>query len=365
MQIEHKKNTAYYLAFPMVNSSSPESFISGETVSDTAYSKTGAGAWSSLAITDTVSEIASTGVYEIDLTAAELNYDQVIIKMTSTSGADTAFLFDMRDKLVDDLNDLSAADVNAECDTAISDASLATASALSTVDGNVDAILLDSNELQADWTNGGRLDLILDELTTNLDAVEADTQDIQTQIGIAGAGLTDLGGMSTAMQAEVNAECDTAISDASLATASSLATVDSNVDAVLLDTNELQTDWADGGRLDLIIDELTTNVDAIETDTQDIQNTLGSPAGASVSADIAALNDVSVSDVLTTQMTEAYAADGTAPTIAQALFQILSFLQERDVSGTTLTCKRLDGSTTSMTFTLNDGTSPTSITRAS
>ena len=46
-----------------------------------------------------------------------------------------------------------------------------------------------------------------------VDRVEADTQDIQTQIGTAGAGLTDLGGMSTAMQAEVNAEADTALTD--------------------------------------------------------------------------------------------------------------------------------------------------------
>jgi len=35
--------------------------------------------------------------------------------------------------------------------------------------------------------------------------------DVQTQVGTAGAGLTDLGGMSTAMKAEVNAEVDTAL----------------------------------------------------------------------------------------------------------------------------------------------------------
>jgi hypothetical protein len=46
---------------------------------------------------------------------------------------------------------------------------------------------------------------------------------------------------STLTAAAINAECDTAISDASLATATALATVDSNVDAILVDTNELQT----------------------------------------------------------------------------------------------------------------------------
>ena len=37
-------------------------------------------------------------------------------------------------------------------------------------------------------------------------AIQADTDDLQVQIGTAGAGLSDLGGMSTGMQGEVNAE---------------------------------------------------------------------------------------------------------------------------------------------------------------
>jgi len=68
--------------------------------------------------------------------------------------------------------------------------------------------------------------------------------------------------------------------------------------------------------------------------------------------------------VLTKQMTESYAADGTAPTLAQSQFAIQQFLQETNVTGTTLTVKKLDGSTTAMTFTLDDATSPTSLTRA-
>ena len=39
-----------------------------------------------------------------------------------------------------------------------------------------------------------------------VDAIETDTQDLQTQIGTQGANLLDLGGMSTAMKAEINAE---------------------------------------------------------------------------------------------------------------------------------------------------------------
>lgn len=77
------------------------------------------------------------------------------------------------------------------------------------------------------------------------------------------------------------------------------------------------------------------------------------------------LSSTGVDDVLRTALTESYASDGAAGTLSQILFGLQAFLQERSVSGTTLTVKKLDGSTTAMTFTLNDGTSPTSLTRAS
>lgn len=76
------------------------------------------------------------------------------------------------------------------------------------------------------------------------------------------------------------------------------------------------------------------------------------------------LNDISVADILTTAMTESYAADGVAPTLTQALFLIQQMLTEFAISSTTLTAKKLDGSTTAATFTLDDDTNPTSITRA-
>jgi hypothetical protein len=62
-------------------------------------------------------------------------------------------------------------------------------------------------------------------------------------------------------------------------------------------------------------------------------------------------------------MTEAYAADGTAPTLAQCLFLIQQSLHEFSISGTARTVKKLDGSTTAAVFTLDSATSPTSTTR--
>ena len=68
--------------------------------------------------------------------------------------------------------------------------------------------------------------------------------------------------------------------------------------------------------------------------------------------------------VLTTQMTEAYAAAGVAPTLAQAVFYVMQHLRERGISSTTETIKKLDGSTTAATNTINDATNPTSVTAA-
>lgn len=67
---------------------------------------------------------------------------------------------------------------------------------LATVDTVVDGI-------QTDLDNGTDG---LGAIKATADAIETDTQDLQTQIGTAGAGLGDLGGMSTAMKAEVNTE---------------------------------------------------------------------------------------------------------------------------------------------------------------
>lgn len=134
---------------------------------------------------------------------------------------------------------------------------------------------------------------------------------------------------------------------------------------------------------------------------------LGAPAGASVSADIAAVKsdsaailvdtgttlDTAISAILadtgtdgvvvaaasktgyalsttgidalyTRQLTEAYAADGAAPTVAQALMQIQQMLTEFSISSTTMTVKKLDGSTTAFTLTLSDASAPTGLTRA-
>lgn len=101
---------------------------------------------------------------------------------------------------------------------------------------------------------------------------------------------------------------------------------------------------------------------------------LGAGGGYDINADIqgtlsggltAAQVNAEVVDALTVDIiADSVATDGTRPTIAQALLELTRFLMERSVTGTTMTVKKEDGSTSSMTFTLNDATTPTAITRA-
>ena len=121
-------------------------------------------------------------------------------------------------------------------------------------------------------------------ITASTGRVTAGTVIDKAGYSISGT-LTTLDGLNNLSAADVNAQCDTAISDAALATAASLATVDSNVDAILVDTNELQTnqgDWATATGFATAADLVTVdaNVDAILVDT-----------GTTIPAQITALND--------------------------------------------------------------------------
>lgn len=62
--------------------------------------------------------------------------------------------------------------------------------------------------------------------------------------------------------------------------------------------------------------------------------------------------------------TEAYATNGSVPTFAQMMFMLWAATTEFSISGTTITSQKLDGVTAAMTWTLNDGTNPTSRVRA-
>jgi hypothetical protein len=66
----------------------------------------------------------------------------------------------------------------------------------------------------------------------------------------------------------------------------------------------------------------------------------------------------------TSPLTEAYASKGAALTLASALYGMHQQLGERSTSGTTITVKKRDQSTTAQTFMLDDATTTTSIAQA-
>ncbi len=222
--------------------------------------------------------------------------------------------------------DLSAAAVNAEVDTAIADAALATAANLSTVAGYLDteiaAILADTNELQTDWVNGGRLDLILDArasqasvdtidgivddilvdtgttLQGELDGIQADTEDIQARLPaalVSGRIDASVGAMASGVltataiaadaitAAKVAADVTTEL-QSGLATASALATVagylDTEIASILSDTTTIK------GTTDKLDDTLEDDAGTFRFTTNALEQ---APTGGSApsAADIA------------------------------------------------------------------------------
>jgi len=306
MQITHKKNTAYYLAFPMVDTTSPESFKSGETVLDTGYYKDGAGAWTSLPIVDTVVEISSTGVYEVTLSAAEMNHDQVIIKMVSTNGADTAFLFDLRD----------------EVDLGVAGAGLTAVPWNASWDAEVESECNDALVAQK-----------LDHLVAVADADDPVDNSIVAKIANAAGDWSSFTPATDALSSLY------VVTDGT-ATDAALALVDTTAIKAVTD----QMAFTVANQLD---------ANALSTGTDSIDAAAISTGGANAIADA----------LLARQITESYATDGSQPTVAQMQYMLWSALAQFAISGTTMSCKKLDGTTQSMTFLLDSDTSPTSRTR--
>ena len=232
----------------------------------------------------------------------------------------------------------------------------------------------------------------VDAIDTVVDAVLVDTGTtldgkINTIDGIVDAILVDTG---TTLDGKLNTIDDF---------------LDTEVAAILADTNELQTDWANGGRLDALIDTIIAGVNVTTIEGADATDAVQTSAGAALIAynldhlmktavasngDMTAeITDGSVLSNLmtktgdtsdyayatdsleglagswTTALTESYASDGAAATPAQLLYMIYCTVGEFSIADTTITGKKVDGSTTAMTWTINSASSPTSRTRAS
>ncbi len=184
----------------------------------------------------------------------------------------------------------------------------------------------------------------------NVGAASTDAMISENEMGNNASGdITDAGTTTVSVNNEQWAKH-------SIATEARLVELDAanmpaDLDLVLADTNELQTDWTNGGRLDLLLDAIPTTP-------------MRGTDGANTVVPDAAGTAPTLTEILTGQLVESYAADGAAPTLTQALMLIQQVLTEFAISGTTITIKKLDGSTTAATLTISDASKPTSATRA-
>lgn len=215
---------------------------------------------------------------------------------------------------------------------------------------DLDTKLANTNEITVarmgaltDWINGGRLDLLLDAIPT-----------------------TAMRGTDSAALASVCTE--------------------TRLQAL--------TDWLDGGRLDLLLDAIPTTAmrgtdgantvvpDAagtaptkeeirIEMDANSIdlnaiianQTTINTNVLANATL-IGNLNNLSFNDIwVDNALPESYAAIGATFTPAQGMYMMWSDLRSPQQVGTVWTDFKLNNTTVSMTFSLDDATTPTKKTR--
>jgi hypothetical protein len=199
----------------------------------------------------------------------------------------------------------------------------------------IDATLADTNELQTDWVNGGRLDLILDATAT-----ASALASLVTTVGVAGAGLT---AADDAVIAAIAALNNVSTAQVQTAAAAALTAYDPPTNAEMEARTLVAANYFDPAA-DTVAN--VTTVGSVTTKT-----------GYALTSDYDFAKG-------TVAVTEAYAADGAAPTPVQALMLIQQALTEVAISSTTMTIKKIDGSTTAATLTLNDASAPTSKTRA-
>lgn len=290
---------------------------------------------------------------KVALSSSEMNGDNITVIFSDASGAEWCDLTVNLQTVTNQFDDLATATNLATVDTvvdgikAVTDnlpdsgalSSLATASALSTAQTDLDTLTgTDGATLATSQPN------YAPATAASVAALnDVSTSDVQTA---AAAALT-------AYDPPTKAELDSGLaalndlSAAEIRTALGMASadLDAQLDAIVADTGELQADWANGGRLDLLID-------AILEDT-----------GTTIPALIAALNDLSAAEV-NAQVVDAlsvdtYAEPGSVPAATATLAAKLGwlfFLARNRITQTATTQTALadDGSTSVATSTVSD-----------
>ncbi len=179
---------------------------------------------------------------------------------------------------------------------------LATQASVNTIDDFLDteiaAILADTNELQTDLVNGGRLDLLID-------AIKAKTDNLPASPAATGAAMTLTSAYDAAKTAATQTSVDDIPTNAELAAA--LGTADDATLAAISGLNNLSSAQAQSAAAaaltaydpptnaemvarTLLAADYTVVSDLGTVQTGDSYARLGAPAGASIAADIAGIS---------------------------------------------------------------------------
>lgn len=119
------------------------------------------------------------------------------------------------------------------------------------------------NEAATGHTDAGKAG---QQLWTDIDAILADTDELQTDdvptliaaLPTAEENRAEMDSNSTQLAAIVE--------DTGTTIPGTISTMQGNVTDILADTNELQTDWTNGGRLDLIADAILEDTNELQSD---------------------------------------------------------------------------------------------------
>jgi hypothetical protein len=364
--IQHKKNTIYYLSFPAIDSATPASYKTGLSPVDTAYYKDGTGAWTSLAITDAAAEIGSTGVYEIDFSAAEMNHDKVFCKFAVSGMADDGYMFDMTqgiDKAT--LQNTTIATLATQVSFTLTAGStnddaynnqLAVITDVATGTQKCYGTISDYTGSTKTVTLAADPGIFTMAATDIIDIIAVTGSSIGLQVDATGYGKLEVATQATIDDIPTTAEFEAR----TIAAASYFDPAADTVATVTSVTN---------GATSTKQDSMETTLNDVPTTAEFEARTLVAasyfdPAADTVATVTDVTNQVTVADILTTQMTEAYSAEGAAPTLAQSLFLIQQVLTDFAISGTTISVKKVADGTEAATITLDDGTNPTSANRA-
>jgi len=202
------------------------------------------------------------------------------------------------------------------------------------------------------------------QLWTDVDAILADADELQ---------IDDIPGKIAALNDPTAATIADAVWDEDIVAAHNTADtagelMDTDLATILADTNELQTDWADGGRLDLLIDTICAVTAAVIADAvwdealaaHDTEDTVGN-----------VVNDLTEESGGTYRFTEAALAQGPpgGAAIAGAVTVPLTITDEgsdpvananvwvtTDLAGDNLVCSGTTDDLGQETFYLDEGT---------